>query len=63
MLRSRQPAFVRQADVSDSSVTLGGAVLFLIFGVVYSYEAWFWDEGNDFVVAVKEAAAAAVIPV
>lgn len=25
-------------------VTLGGAALFLIFGVVYAYEAWMWDE-------------------
>lgn len=38
------------ADICLYVVTLGGAVLFLIFGVIYSYEAWYWDE-------VAEAAA------
>lgn len=31
----------------DLTVTLGGAVLFLIFGVIYSYEAWYWDEAAE----------------
>lgn len=35
-------------------VTLGGAVLFLIFGLVYAREAWLWDE-------VAELAASAEI--
>jgi len=26
------------------TVTLGGATLFLLFGLVYSYEAWYWVE-------------------
>ncbi|KAI5479044.1 hypothetical protein MNV49_004326 [Pseudohyphozyma bogoriensis] len=30
--------------ISIKHVTLGGAVLFLIFGLVYSYEAWNWAE-------------------
>ncbi|KAK4706044.1 Ca2+/H+ antiporter, TMEM165/GDT1 family, partial [Phenoliferia sp. Uapishka_3] len=38
--------------ISIKHVTLGGAVLFLIFGVVYSYEAWNWDEAAELVAAV-----------
>ncbi|GAA5848295.1 hypothetical protein JCM9279_001001 [Rhodotorula babjevae] len=30
--------------ISLKHITLGGAVLFLIFGVMYSYEAWFFVE-------------------
>ncbi len=26
------------------AVTLGGATLFLLFGLVYTYEAWYWVE-------------------
>lgn len=41
------------SDICLLTVTLGGAVLFLLFGVIYSYEAWYWDE-------VAEAAADAL---
>ncbi|GAA6002895.1 hypothetical protein JCM10207_001886 [Rhodosporidiobolus poonsookiae] len=30
--------------ISIKHVTLGGAVLFLIFGLIYSYEAWYFTE-------------------
>lgn len=28
-------------------VTLGGAVLFLIFGMVYAHEGYYWEEGLE----------------
>lgn len=28
-------------------VTLGGAVLFLLFGVIYSYEGYYFDEATE----------------
>ncbi|KAH8924881.1 UPF0016-domain-containing protein [Atractiella rhizophila] len=31
------------SKISVKQVTLGGAVLFLIFGFVYAYEAWAWE--------------------
>ncbi|KAG0142034.1 hypothetical protein CROQUDRAFT_673770 [Cronartium quercuum f. sp. fusiforme G11] len=30
--------------ISVKQVTLGGAVLFLVFGILYLYEGWAWDE-------------------
>ncbi|KAL8283327.1 hypothetical protein RQP46_005737 [Phenoliferia psychrophenolica] len=42
--------------ISIKHVTLGGAVLFLIFGVVYSYEAWFWEEAVEALTATGAAA-------
>lgn len=37
-------------------MTLGGAGLFMIFGVVYSYEAYFWTEELADVTAAVAAA-------
>ncbi|GAA5977912.1 hypothetical protein JCM11641_004327 [Rhodosporidiobolus odoratus] len=37
--------------ISIKHVTLGGAVLFLIFGVIYSYEAWNFTEEAETVIA------------
>jgi hypothetical protein len=34
------------------TVTLGGAALFLLFGVIYAYEAFFWDELDSVVDAL-----------
>lgn len=30
--------------LTGAAVTIGGAVLFLIFGLVYTYEAYAWDD-------------------
>lgn len=30
--------------ISVKHVTLGGAILFLVFGILYLYEGWAWDE-------------------
>jgi hypothetical protein len=38
------PFLSSQADFPFFPVTLGGAVLFLIFGVLYSYEAYYYVE-------------------
>lgn len=42
---------------SSSTVTLGGAILFLVFGCVYSYEAVYFEEVADVVLAGADALA------
>lgn len=37
---------------NDKSVTLGGAALFLIFGVIYTYEAFGRERGTEIEMAI-----------
>lgn len=39
----------------SATVTLGGAVLFLLFGFIYSYEAYYFDEAAELVLDAKTA--------
>lgn len=41
--------------LTPTTVTLGGAVLFLIFGCVYAYEAIYFEEVADIVLGGVEA--------
>lgn len=53
--RSRTSRFRKLTSCGPLAVTLGGAILFLIFGCVYSYEAIYYEEVAEVVLGGADA--------